>query len=246
MKKTIQIVILLFITTACSVTEDCFKKTGNFVLQTIEVTNFDKIVVEKGVSLVIKEGPEYLVQVSTGANLVDDIHVEVIDGNLQIKDESECNLVRDFGQTTVYITTPTLTEIHSFTEKDIVSDGVLTFPILRLFTIEEEKVTGTGDFRLKMQSGQLVVETNTLAGYFIEGEVQELIVNFYSGDGKFVGTNLQANTIKVFHRSSNDLILYPIESIEGNIYGNGNIILKNSPAIIQVTEHYTGKLIVEE
>lgn len=246
MKKTIQIVILLFITTSCSVTEDCFKKTGDFVLQTIEVTNFDKIVVEKGVSLVIKEGPEYQVQISTGANLVDDIHVEVVNGTLQIKDESECNLVRDFGQTTVYITTPSLKEIHSFTEKDIVSDGVLTFPILRLITLEEEKVTGTGDFRLNVQSGQLVIESNTLAGYFIEGEVQELIVNFYSGNGKFVGTNLQANTIKVFHRSSNDLILYPIESIEGNIYGNGNIILKNSPAIIQVTEHYTGKLIVEE
>lgn len=246
MKKTIQIVMLLFIITACSVTEDCFKKTGDFVLQTIEVTDFDKIVVEKRVSLVIKEGPEYLVQVSTGANLVDDIHVEVIDGTLQIKDESECNLVRDFGQTTVYITTPTLTEIHSFTEKDIVSDGVLTFPILRLVTLEEDEVTGTGDFRLKMQSGQLVVETNTLAGYFIEGEVQELLVNFYSGDGKFVGPNLHANTIKVFHRSSNDLILYPIESIEGNIYGNGDIILKNNPSIIQVTEHYTGKLIIEE
>lgn len=47
MKKMIQIAILLFITTGCSVTEDCFKKTGDFVLQTIEVTNFDKIVVEK-------------------------------------------------------------------------------------------------------------------------------------------------------------------------------------------------------
>jgi hypothetical protein len=92
----------------------------------------------------------------------------------------------------------------------------------------------------------LVVESNTLAGYFIEGEVQELLVNFYSGDGKFVGPNLYANTINVFHRSSNDLILYPIESIEGNIYGNGNIILKNIPPIIQVTEHYTGKLIIEE
>lgn len=246
MKKTIQIVILLFITTACSVNEDCFKKTGDFVLQTIEVADFDKVIVEKGVSLVIKEGPEYLVQISTGENLVEDIHINVVDGTLQVKDESECNLVRDYGQTTVYITTPSLSEIHSFTERDIVSDGVLTFPILRLFTLEEEMVTGTGDFKLNMQSGQLVIESNTLAGYFIEGEVQELLVNFYSGDGKFVGPNLHANTIKVFHRSSNDLILYPIESIEGNIYGNGNIILKNIPAIIQVTEHYTGKLIIEE
>ena len=238
--------ILFFIATGCSVTEDCFKKTGDFVLQTIEVTNFDKIVVEKGVSLVIKEGPDYIVQISTGANLLDDIQINVVNGTLQIKDNSECNLVRDFGQTTVYITTPTLIEIHSFTEKDIVSDGVLTFPTLRLFTLEEEKVTGTGDFRLKIQSSQLVVESNTLAGYFIEGEVENLLVNFYSGDGKFFGPNLHAKTINVFHRSSNDLILYPIESLEGNIYGNGNIILKNIPAIIQVTEHYTGKLIIEE
>ena len=238
--------ILFFIATGCSVTEDCFKKTGDFVLQTIEVTNFDKIVVEKGVSLVIKEGPDYIVQISTGANLLDDIQINVVNGTLQIKDNSECNLVRDFGQTTVYITTATLIEIHSFTEKDIVSDGVLTFPTLRLFTLEEEKVTGTGDFRLKIQSSQLVVESNTLAGYFIEGEVENLLVNFYSGDGKFFGPNLHAKTINVFHRSSNDLILYPIESLEGNIYGNGNIILKNIPAIIQVTEHYTGKLIIEE
>jgi hypothetical protein len=246
MKKMIQIAILFFIVTGCSVTEDCFKKTGDFVLQTIEVRDFDKIVVEKGVSLVIKEGPDYLVQIYTGANLVDDIQINVVDGTLQIRDKSECNLVRDYGQTIVYITTPTLIEIHSFTEKDIVSDGVLTFPILRLITLEEDKVTGTGDFRLNLQGGQLVVESNTLAGYFIEGEVQELLVNFYSGDGKFVGPNLHANTIKVFHRSSNNLILYPTESVIGDIYGNGNIVLKNIPAIIQVTEHYTGKVIIEE
>lgn len=246
MKKYIYIVFVVFIAFGCSVTEDCFKKTGDFVLQTIEVADFDKIIVEKGVSLVIKEGPEYLVQVSTGENLLEDIDVEVEDGILKIKDQSQCNLSRDYGQTTVYITTPTLIEIYSFTEKDIVSDGVLTFPILRLITLEENTVAGTGDFRLKMQSGQLVVETNTLAGYIIEGEVQELLVNFYAGDGKFEGANLHANTIKVFQRSSNDLILYPIESIEGDIYGLGNVILKNNPATVQVTEHYTGKLIIED
>ena len=42
------------------------------------------------------------------------------------------------------------------------------------------------------------------------------------------------------------MILFPIESIKGDIWSTGNVVLKNNPPEIQVTEHYKGKLILSD
>lgn len=56
---------------------------------------------------------------------------------------------------------------------------------------------------------------------------------------------MNANTIEFYHRGSNDMIFYPIQQIEGALYSTGNVRLTNQPNIINVSQYFTGRLIIE-
>jgi hypothetical protein len=70
-----------------------------------------------------------------------------------------------------------------------------------------------------------------------------MLLNFYFGNGRFYGEHLEAEVIKIFQRGSNDMIVKPIQEIQGTIYATGNVILKNVPPIIDVEEVFRGRLI---
>ena len=171
---------------------------------------------------------------------------------LVIKDNSSCNIARDYGQTTVYVTIPDGTilpliqelELHCKTEQKIASDGILHSPIVRLFSIGDDgDGAGTADFHITVNNGQLVVESNNVSNFYINGYCTEMLLNFYFGDGRFYGENLQVENIKVYQRGSNDMFVYPIQKIEGTIFATGNVVLKNVPPIIDVEEVFRGRLI---
>jgi hypothetical protein len=247
----ILIISLLFIITSCGISEDCFKGNGNRTTQLFPLDNFTKIKVYEGVGLVIKEGANYEVKIETSDNIIDNLDVRVDGDMLVIKDNSTCNIARDYGQTVVYVTIPDgITqpyiqelEIHSKTDQKIQSVGALHSPIIRLFSIDVSDGAGTGDFYLNVDNGQLVVESNNVSNFHIKGNCTEMLLNFYFGNGRFYGEELEANVIKVFHRGSNDMFVFPIEKIEGTIYATGNIILKNVPPIVNVEEVFSGRLI---
>ena len=171
---------------------------------------------------------------------------------LVVKDNSSCNIARDYGQTTVYVTIPDGTilplipelELHCKTEQKIQSDGVLHSPIVRLFAIGDDgDGAGTGDFHINLDNGQFVVESNNVSNFYINGHCEEMLLNFYFGNGRFFGEELHAEKIKLFHRGSNDMFVYPIQKIEGIINATGNVVLKNVPPIIDVEEVFRGRLI---
>ena len=87
---------------------------------------------------------------------------------------------------------------------------------------------------------------NNLSTAYISGNVTDLFVGFYSGDSRFEGANLIAQNIQIYQRSSNDMILNPQLSLSGEIRSTGDVISLNQPAIVEVEEFYTGRLIFEE
>ena len=246
MKYKIVFFLLVFLLVSCGISEDCFKGNGNQVTQTFLLENFSKIKVYDGVGLVVKEGSNYEVKVVTSDNIIDDLEVRLDGDMLVVKDNSSCNIARDYGQTTIYVTAPNLTEIHSKTDQEIRSDGVLNYSDLKLFSIDISDGAGTGDFRLALNSTNFYVESNNVSNFYLTGQTENLHVFFSWGNGIFYGENLVANTITFYHRGSNDVILFPINSISGDIYSTGNVVLKNNPIESpNVIQHFTGRLIVD-
>ena len=238
---------VLLLQTACAGLDDCVKSSGATSIKPIDLQGqtFSTVVVNRGIALVVEQGPVYAVTVKAGHNLVDDIQVQISNNILTLKDGTSCNWTRDYGQTTIYITAPDLTHIHSKTELDITSAGVLSFPHLRLYAmdiLDGYPGVGNGDFRLEVNCPNLTIENNDLSRYFIRGSVQNLWVNFYEWGGIFYGQELVANAIQVYHRGSNDLYVHPVESITGSIYNLGNIYCSPRPPIVNVQEYYRGHI----
>ena len=247
MKKIIFVLTVFVLFISCEKPSDCLETTGNSVTKTYEVTNaFNKIYVYKGVGVVVKEGTEYKVEVFTGDNLLDNLSVEFRGTDeLHLKDNSSCNWTRAYGQIKFYITTPHLEslDIVSTTEQDIDSDGVLRHDVLRLISMDLGPGAGTNDFHMQVNNGQLVVENNNVSRFYLSGQTDDARLNLYDGNGRIEAGNLIAQNMTVFHRGSNDMVVYPIQSITGKMVSTGNIVLKNVPPIVNVEQLYYGKVI---
>ncbi|MGE5943629.1 MAG: head GIN domain-containing protein [Flavobacteriales bacterium] len=246
MKKIIYILISVLIM-ACNSeqTGDCFQTTGVIIQEEIILSNFDKILVNRDIELIVKEGAEQKVIIETGKNLLNDVTAVVTDGRLILSDNNSCNYVRDYGITKVYITSPNITEIRSSTQYDIRSDGVLTYPSLTIFSEDfsaPESFT-IGNFYLQLNNNAFNIVFNNISNCFVSGNTNNLNVTFASGGSRFEGENLVAQNVKFWNRSSNDMILNPQQSVSGLISGTGNVICVNQPPIVDVEERYKGRLI---
>lgn len=223
---------------------NCFQTAGSSIQQEIEVGSFNKILVNRDITLVVKEAPTHSVIIETGSNLINDVKVKVENGQLILTDNNTCNYIRDFGITKITVSTPTLVEIRTSTQYTITSEGVLGFENFTLIS-ENFNIPGTftvGDFDLEMDANNLTILSNGLSTFYLNGAVNNLVVRFYAGDGRVEAENLLAQNVVVFHRGSNDMIVNPQQSIKGSIVSTGNIIAKNQPPIVDVEVLFSGQL----
>jgi hypothetical protein len=244
MKRLIAI-FLVVILSSCESLEECVKHTGNTAAREVAVSSFDKIIVRKGIALVITQADTYSVNIVSGENLIDDIRAEVKDRVLTLTDDTTCNWVRDYGQTTVYVTAPNLTHIISKTELDITSGNVLTYPSLLLESLDLSDGAGTGDFHLQVANESMEISSNNVSGFYLSGTTNSLVAGFYEGNGVLKAQELIANTIYVFHRGSNNMFVHPVESISGELFSTGNVFCSPQPPVVSVIRHYQGRLIFE-
>jgi len=236
-------IVLLFVSCDSEILPDCYREPGASIVRIDVVAAFNQINIGEGVNLIVKQGTTAEVKVETGKNLIDDVTTEAIDGVLYIKNNLKCSI----GTTVparVTVTAPDIIKIYSASQYDVVSDGVLNFPSLNLQQGLFGK-TASNIFDLNVNCQNLVVENNNTTIFRIKGVTNSLNVYFYSGDSRFEGANLAVQDALIFQRSSNDMILKPINKIEGNIYSNGNVILLNQPPIVNVVQYYTGHIIYQ-
>ena len=247
MKKLFIILSVVGLLFACDSesASDCFQTSGSIIQETITVPNFNRILVNRDIELIIRQGENYEVTIETGENLINDITVEVIDDRLVLTDNNTCNFVRDFGITKMFVTTPTLSEIRCSTQFEISSDGVLNFDTLNLISedFNEPDSFPIGDFRLDLDVENLTIVSNNLSFFYLSGEATDVNISFPGGDGRFEGENLIAQNINIFHRSSNDMIINPQQSLTGVINNTGDVISINQPPVVDVDVLFTGRLI---
>lgn len=226
---------------------DCFQTAGNTIQQEVAVANFEKILVNRDIELIITQASAYKVTIETGENLINDVEVKVVGNRLELTDNNTCNYVRDYGITKVYVEAPNLTEIRNSSQYEVSSVATLSYPDLSLVSEDfNENVAFTvGNYRLSVTSENLVIISNNISSFYLEGEVQNLFVGFFSGSGRFEGENLIAQHIEVNHRGSNDVIVNPIQSLTGVIRGTGDVIAVNQPPLVDVERIYIGQLLFE-
>jgi len=157
MKKILYILILALIFSCDSENAmDCFQRTGDIVREEAVVPDFTRILVNPNVEMILKEGPTSVI-IETGDNLLEEVSAIVEGDRLVLENTNDCNFVRDFNQTRVFVTAPDITEIRSATQFDISSDGILSYPSLRLISEDfiEDTGTTTGTFTIQSLRGEI-------------------------------------------------------------------------------------------
>ena len=121
MKKYLIYIVVLLVFIQCEKPIDCVKSSGPMKSKVFEGLTFTKLLVNKRIAVVITQGDQYKVEVKTGENLINDIEVKLSGDLLTLSDNTSCNWVRDYGETTVYITAPNITDIYSKSEQSDIS-----------------------------------------------------------------------------------------------------------------------------
>lgn len=232
---------------ACEKPSDCVESTGAIISKEVQVAPFKKIKVYRGIEVIITQGSEHKVAIVAGENFINNVEVTQNGDQLIFKNEASCNWVRAYGTTKILVTTPTLEEVYSKTDRNISSNGVLTFPSLTFTAFDKdadgEAGAGTGDFILNINNESLTINNNNVSRYYLSGQTNQANFYFYFGDGRIEAENLTAQHVQVYHRGSNDMTVKPIQSIAGTMNSTGNIILKNVPPVVNVEELYQGNVI---
>ncbi len=249
MKNLVYILIgFLFLGCSSDSSWDCIQKAGDIVETEMSVQPFTKILVWERTKLFIKQGDVQKVVIETGENLMSDIKVSVTNGLLEIHNYNACNLIRDYGLTKVYVTTPNITEIRSSTGLTVESIGVLSFPRLNLvaedFDIEDQYHVD-GEFIMNLDLENLTVVANGISKFYLKGSVTNAVMGLYAGDCRIYSEDLIVQDLTVYHRSTGPMVVNPQQSIKGKIMSLGNVVSKTRPPIVEVEELYRGRLIFE-
>ncbi|MCB9202631.1 MAG: DUF2807 domain-containing protein [Flavobacteriales bacterium] len=245
MKLTLYYILVGLLFISCQDSANCFESAGNITQKEISVEFFDKIEVRNGVELILKQSDTQKVILESGSNLIEHVDGYVQNNTLYVEDKNSCNFTRDFGLTKVYVNSPNIVFINSKTEQNISSDGTLHYPKLEVKCLKEDDGTATGDVHLKLESEECNFHSNNVTNFHIEGSTIHLGVYYWAGTSRFDGSKMKAKNIDIFHRGHNDMILYPEELIQGNMYSNGNLILVNKPEQMNVVRNYTGQIIYQ-
>lgn len=248
MRTIYKYLIVFFVLAACDSDSawDCVKAAGTIVQEEIPLENFEKLDVRHRVQLIVKQGEAQKVVLETGENLRGKISLKITNGELRIENTNNCNLVRDYGITKVFITSPNITQIRNGSGLSVLSDGVLSFQSLALLS-EDTAVDGdihtVGDFELQLDVENLNIVANGKSNFFLSGQAETATMGLYSGDGRIEAGEFVVQNLSIFHRSSNKMIVNPQQSIEGEIRSVGDVISLNEPPLVDVEEFYTGRLI---
>lgn len=249
MKQLINILVLMILMSCDSDSAfDCIQTSGRTVQVEIEVTSFEKIFVNRDIELIMMEGSEHEVIIESGENLINDIEVSIANGELKLTDNNRCNYVREYGITKVFVTSPNILEIKNSSQYEVSSNGVLNYSDLTLISEDFNTYQDftVGDFRIHINSNNLVIISNNISTFYLSGQTEDLNVGFFAGAGRFEGAELIAQNVNVFHRGSNDMIVNPQQSLTGELRGTGDLISLNQPAVIEIQQFYTGQLLFED
>ncbi len=243
MKRIIWI-LLLVVSVSC--TKECNETLGSIVQQEIEVASFDAIIVNTGVEVILKDANSQRVIVETGENRLDNVRVNVVDGVLELEADPSCFLNPSFDAVKVYVDSPNIQIIRNSSEHTVYSNGYLGYYELKLFSNNyENNYNHVGNFNLKVHSTNLYVVSNGMSVIQIEGTANSLELYYYDGLGKFEGKDLIVQNVRLFHRGENSLKINPQLSLKGAIYATGDVISYNQPPVVEVTEHFMGRLLFE-
>lgn len=249
MRAFLYIVFLLLL--ACDQPDawDCIQTQGALESKEYPVGTFDGIRIEDDIDLFVRQASQTSVRVEAGVNMLPEIEAFLEGTTLVIRNNNNCNLVRNYSKPRAYVTFEILVLLRNSSIGAIRSQGLLELERLQLVSNSTEGVEDprkSGDFYLDVQLDSLLVQANGSSVFNISGRAERAVLSFEDEWPSFEGADLEIGNLRVLHRSAKNMVVNPLNSIEGVLRSTGDVIARNRPEIIAVEEFYTGRLIFQD
>lgn len=206
---------------------DCLKSTGKDITIERSVSEFNKIVLNDNVNLVLSQGDDYSISISGGENLLDKIKTDISSQTLDISNENSCNWVRSFDrEVTVYAQVKNLNGIDYRGSGDISCENQIRGDSLALNIWEG---AGKVEMNVNMNRNYIYFHIGTADVYY--SGYSHLSYISLSSFGPIYADEMKTVFSYIGNGGSNECYIYAVNTLEANITSIGNIYYKGNPSI---------------
>lgn len=243
MKKSIGFVVMVsLLMISCSEDSNCFSRKGDAISQTAVLSSFDEIDIPMHTRVQLVPSNEYKMEIHSYENFIGHIEYSVLNKRLVITNDFSCTMLHSSETAFLKIYSPNIKSIDSKTQFEVFSKDTLHYPELRLKTSFPSESAST-HFNLLVDNEYIYTEDNQVAKFELKGKTNVLDIKLFGANGIVEARNLKADTIYFYHRSNQNIHVFPLKYLEGTIGSIGNVYCYNRPDSLKINKLYKGGLI---
>lgn len=230
--------VLLVLVVSCNNPEfRCLKSLGELENAIVETADFNTIVLNDNIDLVLQSGP-LMIAVEAGANLHPFIDFDVADSQLTISNSNTCNWIRKYKKPQVTITHPNLEKLELLGFGHVRSEGTFFIQKLRITALDSPS-----DVDLEIEGSELQISSNNVSNFKLKGRVGAAYIGHFYNDGIIDARALMLEHLFVDHRGMNSMHFSVQSHVEGTLSGNGNLFLYSDTDRVEVVTTGAGKVL---
>ena len=227
LKLILFVVLTLVVITSCQDRGnnglfDCIKGEGNKVTQDLVIDEFHSVRLRGSSNVFITQGLDFQVRVEGQQNIIDNIELDVKDGEWEIEFE-ECQ--RDFTKLEFHITMPVIKNLEVSGGGDIIGENDFLVNEIDL------KVDGSGSIEVRVIDAQDVDARISGSGKIIAKGNSNYIGSKVSGSGNLEAFDLETNIANINISGSGDAEVTVFDELDVKISGSGDVNYKGNPLV---------------
>lgn len=195
---------------------------GPIVKRTLDLDNFNKLVLTNNAKVYLRQGSTQSVEVEAQENIIDNLVTDVSDRTWKIRFDQS---VRRYDGMKVYITIPTLEGIRLSGSGSIIGENKFT-------GLDElgVSISGSGDINLEIEANTVDTHISGSGDIRLAGRTNNHGISI-SGSGEVEAYNLSSANCKVRISGSGDCEVEVQEDLEVRISGSGDVNYKGRPRV---------------
>lgn len=234
MKKAAILIITLvtgFFFNSCLL--DSVKGDGNVTEEIIEVNNFNKLEVRRGMNVYINQGPETKVVLIADKNLHKHIDIWVDNEELNV---TTTKMLRNAKMLKVQITVPDLEQIRTNSGSNVFADSTLKLSNLKL------KATAGSNIRLSIEASSAEIAANAGSNIFLGGHANSVTVKTSSG-ANIKAAELTTESAEIRASSGANIWMKVNKTLNARVSSGANFFYTGEPFGTEIEKSSGGNVI---
>ena len=195
--------------------------SGDLIVEERVVSDFDRIMVEGSLDVIIRQGTAQFVEVEADDNLQPYIRTSVRGGQLRISNTRSFSSRNDIK---VYVTLTELDALEIRGSGNVFGETIIEGDDLYL------EVDGSGDMDMELYYNEINSEINGSGNFRLSGETLEQVVRI-NGSGDYRAAGLLSAEADISIRGSGNSIVSVSDYLRAEIRGSGDIIYYGNPDV---------------